>query len=138
VVGDYVLEMYESRLNYVSEKEMYLKDEEIKRMKEENKKKDEEIKRIKEEKEKKGLLQNQKPKSLSPFPQQTTTTPHEQKPKSLSPSSSFPQQTTTSPHEQKPKSLSPSSSFPKQTASINNLKKETMNKRGFFFFFISF
>jgi hypothetical protein len=55
VVRDYVLEIYESRLNDVSESEVCLKeenkrkDEEIKRMKEE---KDEEIKRIKEEKEK--------------------------------------------------------------------------------------
>jgi hypothetical protein len=43
-VGDYVLEIYEWQLNsYVNEKEVYLKNEEIKRIKEENKKKDEEI-----------------------------------------------------------------------------------------------
>jgi predicted phage tail protein len=58
VVGDYVLEMYELQVNCVSEKEMYLKDEEIKRVKEEKneeiermkEEKDEEIKRVKEEK----------------------------------------------------------------------------------------
>jgi hypothetical protein len=62
VVGDYVLEMYESHLNYVSEKEVCLKDEEIKKIEKEKdeeikkkdeiiKKKDEEIKRIIEEKD---------------------------------------------------------------------------------------
>jgi hypothetical protein len=48
VVGDHVLEIYESQLNYVSEKEACLKDEEIKKIKKE---KDEEIKKIKEEKD---------------------------------------------------------------------------------------
>jgi flagellar biosynthesis GTPase FlhF len=63
VVGDYVLEMYESQLNYVSDKEkMKKKDEEIKRIEKEKdeeikkkdeivKKKDEEIKRIQKEKD---------------------------------------------------------------------------------------
>jgi hypothetical protein len=31
VIGNYVLEMYESQLNFVSEKEVYLMDEEIKK-----------------------------------------------------------------------------------------------------------
>jgi hypothetical protein len=57
VIGDYVLEVYELQLNYVSDKEVYLKDEEMKRIikkkDEEIKKKDEEIKKIIEEKDKK-------------------------------------------------------------------------------------
>jgi translation initiation factor IF-2 len=52
-VGDYIVEIYESQLNCIGEEEAYLKYEEIKRIKEENKKKDEEIARIKEEKDKK-------------------------------------------------------------------------------------
>jgi hypothetical protein len=84
VVGDYVLEIYELQLNYVSEKEVCLKDEEMKRKDEEIKRKDkeiekkhEEIKKLKEEKEKKErLFQQQKPQSSSSssflsFPQQT-------------------------------------------------------------------
>jgi Fe2+ transport system protein B len=59
VVGGYVFEIYESQLNSVSEKEVCLKDEEIKRIKKEkeeiikkkDEEKDEEIKRIKEEKD---------------------------------------------------------------------------------------
>jgi hypothetical protein len=91
VVGDYILEIYESQLNYTGEEEAYLiksikeenkkKDEEIKRIKDENKKKDEEIrmkdeeiKRIKEENQKKkGSQEQQEPKSsfsFSSFPQQ--------------------------------------------------------------------
>jgi hypothetical protein len=60
VVGDYVLEMYELQLNFVSEKEVCLKNEEIKKMKEEKERerieKDKEIKKLKEEKEKKECL----------------------------------------------------------------------------------
>jgi hypothetical protein len=48
VVGDYVLDMYELRLNHINEEEV-LKEEEIKRIKKE---KDEETKQIKKEKEK--------------------------------------------------------------------------------------
>jgi hypothetical protein len=59
VVGDYVLEMYESQLNYVSETEVCLKDQEIKRIKE---KKDEEIKKLKEEKEKEKKEKEKKEK----------------------------------------------------------------------------
>jgi hypothetical protein len=62
VVGDYVLEMYELQLSYVSEKEVCLKDEEIKKIKKERERekiekdkemkiKDEEIKKMKEEKD---------------------------------------------------------------------------------------
>jgi hypothetical protein len=38
VVGDYIVEIYESQLNYISEEEAYLKDEEIKRRKRKRKK----------------------------------------------------------------------------------------------------
>jgi hypothetical protein len=166
VVGDYVLEIYESRLNYVNEKEVNLeneeikrikkeKDGEIKRIKEENKKKDEEIERIreekekekkekdeeikkqheeieklKEEKEKKEILEGQKQKlsssSSSLFPQQTLSPPHEQK--------SFSQQTPTL-YEQK--SFPQQNIFASASASISNLKKEIMNKKGFFLFLSS-
>jgi hypothetical protein len=51
VVEDYIFEMYESRLNYVSEKEIHLRNEENKKKDEEIKRKDEEIKKTKEEKD---------------------------------------------------------------------------------------
>jgi hypothetical protein len=57
LVGDYVLEIFDLKLNYVSEKE---KDEEIKRIKEEKdeeiKKRDEEIKKLKEERKGKAIF----------------------------------------------------------------------------------
>jgi uncharacterized membrane protein len=53
-VGDYVLRMYESQLDCVSEREVYLKDEEIKKMKEQ---KNDKVKKVRKKNEKINKMQ---------------------------------------------------------------------------------